>query len=254
MTTLNLCLNNCQLKYVSNINFLGIIIDDTLSWKTHIQHIGNKLSKTCGVLCTLKRYLPTHILKLIYCSLILPHLYYGAGIWSYRNCHRIKTLQKQALRHVNLSKYNAHSQPLCAKLGVLLFDDICNLTCLKMAYNIFNRVSPLYFQHKFLILEPLFDNNDGIRTLNIPAHLRDFATGLPQLRSKIPIPRSKKNLTQNCIRFYIPKLINNATFPMTVLEKMKTHSLSGFTNYAKKYLISNYNTRCELQNCFSCCG
>ena len=46
-------------------NFLGLIMDEHLNWKSHVEKISNKCSKIIGVLNILKYFLPLTV-KLIY--------------------------------------------------------------------------------------------------------------------------------------------------------------------------------------------
>ena len=63
-------LNNKQIERVKKILYLGIYMDEDLTWESHIDHIANKISKNNGVLRRLKHTIPKHILKIIYFSLI----------------------------------------------------------------------------------------------------------------------------------------------------------------------------------------
>ena len=58
-----------KIDKVSNFNFLGLTINENLSWKPHVDIIANKLSKYVGILNRLKRYLPHYILRTLYFSL-----------------------------------------------------------------------------------------------------------------------------------------------------------------------------------------
>ena len=55
-----------------------------------------------------------------------------------------------------------------------------------------------------------------------------------------------------CIIYKIPELIKDNYFPKIVLEKMYTHSYSGFTKYAKTDTISKYKATCKIRNCYVC--
>ena len=39
----------CDIQQRSDIKYLGVFIDDTLKWDTHIQHVNNRLAKNLGV-------------------------------------------------------------------------------------------------------------------------------------------------------------------------------------------------------------
>ena len=43
-------LNNIEIKRENSIKFLGVIIDENLTWKNHIEVVENKISKNIGVL------------------------------------------------------------------------------------------------------------------------------------------------------------------------------------------------------------
>ena len=69
--TPKLAINSEPIERATECNFFGLTIDGQLSWTPHIQKITNKKSRTIRIMCRLKRSLPTHILKLMYTSLIL---------------------------------------------------------------------------------------------------------------------------------------------------------------------------------------
>ena len=66
-----------DIAFVDNFNFLGIIINKHLNWTSHVDMLTAKLSKTIGILNTLKHILPINIMRTMYNSLILCHLQYG---------------------------------------------------------------------------------------------------------------------------------------------------------------------------------
>ena len=50
--------NSQTIKRVSEFKFLGLTIDECLSWKPHVQKISNKVSRTIGILWRLKKFPP----------------------------------------------------------------------------------------------------------------------------------------------------------------------------------------------------
>ena len=119
---------------VTYFKFLGVIIDSNLTWSHHINHIGNKLSKICGVLSRLKHYVPVLILKIIYNSLFLSDLNYGITAWGFNVGPRIKTLQKKAIRYISNVKYNSHTTPVFKNLQLLQAVDIFKLACFNFCF------------------------------------------------------------------------------------------------------------------------
>ena len=55
---------------ISNINFLGVKINEFVSWKPHIDDLCNRLRRITGVLRRLKFTLPSHVMISLYNPLI----------------------------------------------------------------------------------------------------------------------------------------------------------------------------------------
>ena len=53
-----------------NIKYLGVIIDSRLNWKNHILTISKKISGCIGIMCKLRQFVNTNMLKNIYYSCI----------------------------------------------------------------------------------------------------------------------------------------------------------------------------------------
>ena len=90
-------INGSAIPQVHLTKFLGVYIDEHLNWSMHLNKLATKLAQNIGILCKLKHFLPSYILKTIYCSLVLPHLQYctliGANTYSTK-LNKIRMLQK----------------------------------------------------------------------------------------------------------------------------------------------------------------
>ena len=125
--------------------FLGIIIDEFMSWKLHVNHLSLKLARSIGVLSRLKYFLPSNILFLLYNSIIVPHLNYCNMIWgntykSYLN--KLLLLQKRAIRIITKSDFRHPSQPLFAKLQVLPIHELIRLNTVLYMFRLQNKLLP----------------------------------------------------------------------------------------------------------------
>ena len=67
---LNITINNSLLEVQTETTFLGVVIDNKLSWKSHILHISGKISKSIAIIRLLRYSFPKNILRMIYMSLI----------------------------------------------------------------------------------------------------------------------------------------------------------------------------------------
>ena len=147
-----LVINQQPIERVHIFKFLGVILDTHLTWKPHMNHIGNKISRINGILCRLKRYIPCYTLKIIYDALLVSHINYCTTVWggSDNNNSRITTIQKKAIRSITLSKYNAHTSPLFKQMQTLKVEDIAKLACFKFYYKYKHDRVPPYFINMFI--------------------------------------------------------------------------------------------------------
>ena len=53
---------NLPLERKQFIKYLGVLIDEQLSWKIHIDSLCNRMSRIVGVISKLRRCLPTRVL------------------------------------------------------------------------------------------------------------------------------------------------------------------------------------------------
>ena len=72
-------INNVLIERVSEFSFLGIIFNSNLKWHTHTNYMytTKKITGIVGLLRRGKDLYPMTVLRMLYNSLILPHLSYG---------------------------------------------------------------------------------------------------------------------------------------------------------------------------------
>jgi len=66
-----------QISIVNETKFLGLFINNNLSWKTHLECIKNKLSSACCAVRSVKPFLTINTLKMIYYSYFHSVMPYG---------------------------------------------------------------------------------------------------------------------------------------------------------------------------------
>ena len=115
-------LDSIPLKQVTEVKFLGIYIDEGITWKSHISYICKKISKSVGIMYRFRFLLSSNTKKSLYYTLIYPYLTYCTTVWSstyVTNLNRIFLLQKRAVRAMTNSNHLAPSAPLFAQLNIL---------------------------------------------------------------------------------------------------------------------------------------
>jgi hypothetical protein len=76
------------------VRFLGILFDENLSFKPHIDLIKMKVSRSLGILKKLKHIFPGSILRLLFYSLVQPYVSYCSIIWMSTFPSSLKPLSK----------------------------------------------------------------------------------------------------------------------------------------------------------------
>ena len=130
--------------------------NEFMNWGSHSVKIVNKICRTMGVMNCLKRYLPLSALKIMYDSLILSHIQFSITRWGFE-WGRLAKLQKNAVRIITNSKYNAHTEPLFKDLHFLKITDIFDVQCIKFWYKFSNNTLPNYFRSMFQYNSSLYE-------------------------------------------------------------------------------------------------
>ena len=234
-------LNGSPIEYIQEFNFLGLTLDNSLSFKFHLTKIGNKISRVIGLLHKLKHIFPSYILRMIYNSLILPHMNYSLLAWG-ANCHSIELLQKKAVRVINFKSPLAHTEPILKGMDQLKLPDMYTCHLIKLYYKLYRNKLPAYFE-KFI---PEYgESQHDLRHNNIR---------LPAIRCEYEKMNAKFQMHRRLREFANPS--RPPLYP-TVHIDMDTlsQSLTRFSKYIKSQLISSYSFHCitndryTFQNC-----
>ena len=137
--------SNLQIKIGQNTlerkksgKFLGVVLDERLTFKEHISNVTNKVSKIVGLFFKLKMSFPLDVIHKLYYSLVYPHLNYCILAWGSAKqtfLYPLIVLQKRIVRIITGSTYYTHSMPLFKHLKLLKLDDLYVLNCQLYAYN-----------------------------------------------------------------------------------------------------------------------
>jgi hypothetical protein len=94
-----MCLDNKRISTNSYTKFLGLRVDNKLSWKPLIDHLINKRSTTCYVIRYVKPFVNTNAIIMIYHSIFHAVMTYGIIFWGNSSTSiQIFRTQKKAIR------------------------------------------------------------------------------------------------------------------------------------------------------------
>ena len=223
-------INEIDIERVDEFDFLGLTINENMTWNSHIRKISNKISRVVGIMNRLKHVLPQSALKLMYDSLINSHLQFCTTAWGYQ-CNRVTKLQKRALRIMCGAKYNAHTEPLLKGCNILKIEDIFKLSCLKLYHKYINRMLPSFFNNIF--------------TMNTDIHSYETRN-----RDNLHyFPYNREGASKR-IRHSMPNLIN--LLSADVRLKINSLDLKQFVSFYKSITIASYDANCTIPGCYVC--
>ena len=132
---------NSKIGKVDSTKFLGIYIDENLSWKTHANYVIGKLSRIIGIFYKIREYLPLSALKTLYFSFFQSSLQYGIIFWYFVSTdlrNKIIRLQKKVVRIILKTSSRAHTNELFKHLKILKFVDLLKLESCKFIHQDLN--------------------------------------------------------------------------------------------------------------------
>ena len=196
VTTSHISINNTKIDKVTNFKFLGIIIDDKLTWKSHISHLQAKVSCAIGLIYRIRYKLTKQSITLIYNALIASHLSYCNIIWgaTYQSTlNNLYILQKKALKiGFKLSKFTSDND-VFNHANVKSIYYINKLQTVSFVYSTINNNLPLNYKNYFLLQENSqpynLRSNLNLQTQRAKTNNRKFSLRHrgPELWNKIPI-------------------------------------------------------------------
>ena len=145
-------MDNMIIKRTDQIKFLGVIIDENITWNNHINILENKISKNIGAMHRAKFLLDKQSLKHIYFAFVHSYITYANIAWA-STCKTklVKLYNKQ--KHASRIMYNkdkyTHAKPLMKSLNALNIFQINIYQILVLMFKSQHNLSPIVFQNMF---------------------------------------------------------------------------------------------------------
>ena len=113
-------INDSEIKHTTCTKYLGVYIDEYLSWTEHIHNLEMKLSRSVAMFYRIRYYLSNNALRSVYYSLAYSHLQYAIAVWGVAgktDLKRLNVLHNKVLRAMTYSSYKSRVSPLYKKLN-----------------------------------------------------------------------------------------------------------------------------------------
>ena len=210
---------NNVIPIVRNTKFLGVFMDDTLSWKTHVEYLHNKLSMNQHMLQTSKNKLDKNSLRNVYFSHIHSHLVYGIKVLGPSlNAGSLDILCKQQNKCVRQIERGKNLSKIYKNLNILKLTDMIKLEQCKLCYQLGNNLLPKPIQQ-------LFQVRGGRKQHRYPTRNK----ALPNVQSH------SGNIFHTS--FMCKSLSAYSSLP---LHLQRVQKMGSFVNKTKQLFLSNY--------------
>ena len=141
-------INHNHIQKTEYVKYLGIYVDNKLSWKVQIDKLCSKISKVCGMIYKLRYFVPLSSLKIVYYSMFHSHLQYSLLNWgrcSKSYLQQLKILQNKVLRAILFRPKQFPTTLLYSNLNILKLDDMINMEFAKFMFKFNNKMLPESF-------------------------------------------------------------------------------------------------------------
>ena len=228
-SNLSLKLGNQNISEKKELEFLGVIIDNTLSFKSHYQKVLEKVKKGLNGLIISKNLLNYQAKMSIYYGLLHSHLTYCSLIWvpnlTKKEKKALSVIQKKAVRIIHSKKYNSHTSKLFEENGITKFENIIEMEGILMTYKYLNKELPKAIMH-------LFESN--IETNRIATRESDKL-----------LLKTKSNTEKRNIMYQIIKSWNSIDYNIKIQKSIPI---------IKRKLKKEWNKgeNCTKSHCYNC--
>ena len=199
------------------MKYLGLIVDDTLTWEKHIEYISTKINRNIGILKGTQNFLPKSSLITLYKTLIERFFRYCNIVWGQCNetlKDKLQSLQNKAVRTIagQSYEYTNHNR-LLKEFGWLSVRNLINLDMGVFMYKTQNGMAPEEFNQLFVPA----GNIHGCLT-------RSAQNGNLQL-PKIKLKCAQGSISYSGAKLWnsIPPVIRKAESIVSFKEKYKDH-------------------------------
>ena len=162
----SLYINNKRIDKVNCIKYLGVKIDDKLTWRKHIKYIEGKLSSACGAIYRLRQYVGQECLRTFYFAHAYFHLQYSILAWyntQNQYLQRLNSLHGKLVRlmtlHGPLQAFYFSANEMFKNMNLLKIEDIFSLELAKFMHRAHSNNLPSNFETYFTRIEDMHNYN-----------------------------------------------------------------------------------------------
>ena len=136
-------IDQTNIPLVHETKFLGIWLDEGLTWVAHLNKLNIKIKRKAHLLQNNCNLLDCHTLKLIYLAQIKSHINYGLVLWGgMANAEQLNKIKNKQIKCMKLIKPKHELQRIYKDIQVLSVDQLIELEYKKLAYKLSKNLLP----------------------------------------------------------------------------------------------------------------
>lgn len=150
-SNINIHINGTRLDIENEIKYLGVVIDDKLSFEKNINNVCKKVGQKVNVMNRLRNELNLNQKLTLYKAIIEPHFNYCASILFISNVtdlNRLQILQNKCLRQILRASNYTESQLMLRELNLMSVVQLIHFRTLILIYKIVNGQAPCYLTER----------------------------------------------------------------------------------------------------------
>lgn len=212
-------IDDTKIEEVAEFKYLGVILDDKLSFKSNINFVIKKIAKKVGFLGRLSKKLSSWSILTVFKTIIAPHIDYCSTMLFMNNdtdLKRLQLLQNRAMRLILKCNRRTHIDDMLKTLNFQSVKQRIYFNTLLMIYKIKNKLLPAYLSNIVVYNSEIYD-----RCLRRRSHFR--------------LPAFKKSGHQQSVFFKGLDLFNKLPD-----EVRRSRNIFDFKKKCNKYVKENF--------------
>ena len=206
---------NTPLERVNKHKSLGVQIDESLNWRSHINTISKKISAGIAILKRVSHFIPFDTRVNMYNALVMPYFNCCGAAWGNINkgqADKLQKMQNRAARILTFSNYDVRASVLLDELGWERLECVRLKQLAVTMYKIHNYLSPSY-------LRRIFTNTSKVHSHNLRNSELNYYVPRPRTESEKGSLHYRGSVLWNKIPSEIRKLPSLNAFKTSIHGK-----------------------------------
>lgn len=212
-----LLIRDQSISYVTSVKFLGVEIDNRLSFSVHVSGICSKISKSYAIMRRISKFVPDSVIRKLYMSLVYPYVIYGVEVWGgsgKTGLSRLRAIMDKCIRMFDVE--GGGRDDMHMRLGVLCFDRVYEYFCLVRLFCYLRLDMAEHFRLQYVDCMAVHDIETRAKcnlNLNLPVvhtskYLNSFIVNSIKFWNELPVDAKQATNAKSFKKYLKAKFLN----------------------------------------------